>query len=68
MQFAALLVDSDFETLLSTDRHLAGKLHTTPDKLNERDRGSSAPARLKATWESVKLATDPASAERRAAP
>src|SRR3954462_4288183 len=57
---AEQLVDSDFEVLLSTDRHLAGKLHTTADELNERDRGSSAPARLKATWETVKLAADPA--------
>jgi methyl-accepting chemotaxis protein len=61
---AEQLVDADFDTVLATDRHLSNQLHTTADKLNERDRGSSAPARLKAAWETVKLATDPASAER----
>ena len=57
-------VESDFEALLATDRELADALQTTSGDLNRRNRGGAVPARLRSSWETVKLAGDPASSER----
>jgi methyl-accepting chemotaxis protein len=58
------VVESDFEALLASDRELAASLQTSSGDLNRRDRGGAAPSRLKASWDSVKLAGDSASSER----
>jgi methyl-accepting chemotaxis protein len=57
-------IDADFEALFAVDRDLASALNTTSGDLNARDRGSAVPARLRASWDSVKLAVDAASSER----
>src|SRR4051794_17257287 len=50
------VVDQDFSSLLAVDRDLAKSLKTTGAALNARKRGAAIPARLRASWESVKLA------------
>ncbi|HEX7166999.1 MAG TPA: hypothetical protein VF230_08460, partial [Acidimicrobiales bacterium] len=57
-------VEADFDALLATDRELASALATTSADLNARDRGSAVPARLRSSWETVKLAGDPATIDR----
>ena len=58
------LVDEDFTELLAVDRALNKSLQTTGGALNARRRGSAIPARLQASWETVKLASDVAASER----
>ena len=58
------LVDTDIEELLAVDRDLAAHLETTSATLNRRDRGDAAPARLKSSWEDLKLAIDVEASER----
>ena len=59
----AAAIETDLEALIAVDRELADELETTSAELNARDRGSAAPARLKASWETVKLTVDPAASE-----
>jgi hypothetical protein len=61
---AETLVEADFDALLATDRDLRSAIETTGTDLNALGRGDAAPARLKASWESVKLAGDVATSER----
>lgn len=58
------VVDTDFEELLAIDDDIGPALQTTSAALNARNRGAAVPARLKAAWESVKLASDVAASER----
>jgi methyl-accepting chemotaxis protein len=58
------LVDADFEALLAVDQDLRDALDTSGERLDARDRGSAAPARLQSSWERAKLATDVATSER----
>ncbi|MEO7430371.1 MAG: hypothetical protein ABIY48_13425, partial [Acidimicrobiales bacterium] len=50
------LIDDDLRALLAVDDDLSDELTTTNAALSERGRGSAAPRRLQASWESVKLA------------
>ena len=59
----ASAIDTDLEALLAIDRELSEALETTSADLNARDRGSAAPPRLKAAWDTVQLNTDPAASE-----
>jgi methyl-accepting chemotaxis protein len=57
-------VEADFDNLLAVDQELSSALETTGGDLNARDRGASAPARLRSAWENLKITGDAAEAER----
>jgi methyl-accepting chemotaxis protein len=58
------LIDADFQDLLEVDGDLSGSLKTTSAELSARERGSAIPARLRESWDGVKLASDVAASER----
>ena len=53
------LVDGDLRSLAAVDRSLRNTLKTTSAALAIRGRSAATPARLLASWEAVKLASDP---------